>query len=115
MSAMASIGLVGVSTQTTLVRPGPDRRADGVEVGQVRRSVCSTPHGPATAREEPVGAAVGVVGDDDVVAGAEHGAQHGVLGGEAGGEGERRARRPSSAARHSSSAVRVGLALRLYS
>ena len=42
-------------------------------------------------------------------------AQQAVLGGEAGGEGEARARPPSSAARFSSSAVRVGLALRLYS
>ena len=47
MSAMASIGLVGVSTQTTLVCPGRIAAADGVEVGEVH-GVCSTPHGPAT-------------------------------------------------------------------
>ena len=65
--------------------------------------------------DQPVGAAVGVVGDDDVVAGAQDGAQQGVLGAEAGREREGPRRPPSSAARHSSSAVRVGLALRLYS
>ncbi len=67
--------------------PGPDRGAHGVEVGQVDLGVVDAPRA-GDARDEPVGAAVRVVGHDDVVAGAEHGAQHDVLGAEARGEGE---------------------------
>ena len=98
--------------------PGPDRGADGVEVGEVRPGVKSTPHGPRDPGDQPVRAAVRVVRDDHVVArGAAAPRSTRVLGGEARREREARRRRPppSSAARHSSSAVRVGFAEREYS
>ena len=61
-----SVGFVGVSTHTSLVS-GRTARRDRVEVGLVDHVVLEAP-----AREhlvdEPVGAAVEVVGDDDVVA-----------------------------------------------
>ena len=44
-------------------------------------------HALEDAREQAVGAAVGVVGDDDVVAGLEQ-VEEGVLGGHAAGEGQ---------------------------
>ena len=48
------------------------------------------PPGAGNLREEPVGAAIGVVGDDRVVAGTAHRANDRVLGREARGEGEAR-------------------------
>ena len=73
-------------------------------------------HAPALVDlgEEPERSAVGVVGDEDVIAGRADGAEQAVFGGHAGGEGQRPGP-PSSAARHCSSAVRVGLAEREYS
>ena len=59
--------------------------------------------------DQTEGAAVGVVGDDHVVAGRER-AQDGVLGGQPAGEGEP-VSAPSSEARLASSAARVGLPL----
>ena len=114
MSATLSSGLVGVSTQITLVTPGRTARGDGVDVGQ--RGWCvGEPPRLGHAGEEPVGAAVGVVGDDGVVAGPADRAQQGVLRREPRCEGETPGAPPSSAARHSCSASRVGLALREYS
>ena len=60
MSAMPSSGLVGVSTQTTLVRPGLDRGEHRVGVGQVDRRVLDAPR-PEHARDQAVRAAVRVV------------------------------------------------------
>ena len=68
MSPMLSSGLVGVSTQTSLVSPGPDRGAHRVDVGDRRRAVLEAPD-LLDLVEEPEGAAVRVVGDDHVVAG----------------------------------------------
>ena len=87
MSTIPSSGLVGVSTQITLVRPG--RIA-------ARNASTSWPPGgrevqtPALLhlREQPVGAAVGIAGDHDVVAGPAEGAEQRVLGGQPGGEGQ---------------------------
>ena len=64
--------------------------------------------------DQPERAAVGVAGQDHVVARAADGAQQGVLGGQAAGEGQP-ARTALERGQASSSAVRVGLALRLYS
>ena len=69
MSAMPSSGLVGVSTQTTRVRAGLDRGAHGVVVADGGDGVLDAPV-PEDRVEEAVGAAVGVRGHDDVVAGA---------------------------------------------
>jgi hypothetical protein len=87
--------------------------AHGLDRGQVRRRPVDAP-ALVDLGEEPEGAAVRVVGDDDVVAGVAHRAQQAVLGGEPRGEGEP-VPPPSMAARHSSSAVRVGFAEREYS
>ena len=114
MSAMPSSGLVGVSTQTSLVWPGVIAAPDRVDVGQRDRGVRDAPALDHLV-EQAVGAAVRVVGDHHVVARVEQRPDQGVLGGQPGGEREARARRSSSAARLPSSAVRVGLAERLYS
>ncbi len=87
MSAMPSSGLVGVSTQTILVRPGTDRGAHGVEVAHVGDGVLDALR-LRDLVEVAVGAAVGVVGDDDVVARDEQRAGDGVLARQARGEGE---------------------------
>ena len=69
MSAMPSSGLVGVSTQTTFVLPGRIAARNGVDVVPVGRREARGPSGSCDLGEQPVGAAVRVVGDDDVVAG----------------------------------------------
>ena len=76
MSAMPSSGFVGVSHQTTRV-VGPQRRAQGVEVGEVDRRVLDAPRREHLV-DQPERAAVGVVRDDDVVAGAQQHAQQDV-------------------------------------
>ena len=80
-STTFSVGLVGVSTQISFV-VGAHRRRDRVEVGLVDHRVLEAP-----AREhlvdEPVGAAVEVVGDHDVVAGGADRGDQRVLGGHA--------------------------------
>ena len=83
----SSIGLVGVSTQTSLVRPGLDRGGHRVDVGDRGRAEVEAPD-LGDLVEEPERAAVGVVGDDGVVAGAGQRPDDRVLGGEPGGEGE---------------------------
>ena len=105
MSAMPSSGLVGVSTQTTWVCPGRIAARTASTSAMVRDRVLDAPTAGDLV-EQPVGAAVGVVGDDDVVAGPEQRAQHGVLAGEAGGEGEPARRRPR--ARRSTPRARCG-------
>jgi hypothetical protein len=113
MSAMLSNGFVGRLDPDELGRPRAHGGSDGVGVGEVDR-VELQPPALQHLGEEPVRPAVRVVGDDHVVAGSADRTQQRVLCGEAAGEGH--PRRPSSrAARHSSSAVRVGLALREYS
>ena len=66
MSAMLSSGLVGVSIQTSLVA-GRSAAAHRVEVVDRRRGVVQAPV-LRDLVEQPVGAAVGVVRDDHVVA-----------------------------------------------
>ena len=114
MSPMLSSGLVGVSTQTSRGLAGPDRGAHRVHVGDRRRGVREAPR-LLDLGEQPVGAAVRVVGDDHVVAGRAERLQQGVLGGQAAGEREARARPPRARRWCASSAVRVGFALREYS
>ena len=87
MSPMVSIGLVGVSTQTSLVLTGPDRGADGVDVAHRGRAVVEAPD-LLDLVEEAERAAVRVVGDDGVVAGPGERTDQGVLGGQPAGEGE---------------------------
>ena len=65
MSAMPSSGLVGVSAQIDRGAAGLDRGADVVEVAEIGRRVRKAPR-LSDFGEQPVGAAVGVVGDDDV-------------------------------------------------
>ena len=113
MSAMSSSGLVGVSHQITRV-VGAQRRPHRVDVGEVDRGVLDAPR-PEHLVDQPERAAVGVVRDHDVVAGRQQRAQQRVRGGQPGRERQPACRPPSSAARHSCSAVRVGLALREYS
>ena len=69
MSTSLSSGLVGVSIQKSFVF-GRDRGAHRVEVAHVdvgKREAVALEH----AREEPVGSAVEIVADDDVVARGE--------------------------------------------
>ena len=87
MSAMLSSGFVGVSTQTSVRAARLDRGAHRVDVVQRHGGVVDAP-ALEHARDQPVGAAVRVVRDDDVAAGRAERAQHGVLGGHAGGERE---------------------------
>ena len=112
MSAMLSSGLVGVSHQITRVVGRIAARTASRSSRSAGRVLDAPPR--EHPGEQPERAAVGVAGDDDVVAGLADGAQQGVLGGEA--RGERQPAVPSSSAASAScSAVRVGLALRLYS
>ena len=90
MSAMPSSGLVGVSTQTTLVRPGWIAATTASASDRSTGGVLDAPR-PEHPRDQAVGAAVRVVRDDDVVARAQRRAQQGVLRGEA--RREREARR----------------------
>ena len=62
-----------------------DRRADRVEIGQRHRRVADAPLREHLV-DQPEGAAIGVVGDDDVIAGPQQRAQRTVGGGHAGGE-----------------------------
>ena len=87
MSPMVSIGLVGVSTHTSLVRPGTIAAATA-STSATGAGLWSRPQTLATLSKRRKRAAVGVVGDDDVVAGPGERPDDGVLGGEAGGEGE---------------------------
>ncbi len=107
-SITLSDGLVGVSTQTSAVSARTARR-DRVEVALVDHVVLE-----AEAREhlvdEPVGAAVEVVGEDDVRAGARDRGDQRVLGGHAGGERAARARPRARRARLERRARRVGRA-----
>ena len=91
-----------------------DRRAHRVEVGQRHRRVLDTPL-PEHLVDQPEGAAVGVVGDDDVVAGAQHRAQRAVGGGHAGAERPAEACRPRPRPAPSPAPTRVGLPVRAYS
>ncbi len=84
MSAMDSSGLVGVSTMISLVC-GVIGRAHRVEVGQRHRRVVDPPLGEHLV-DEPEGAAVGVVGHHDVIAGTQHRTQRAVGGGHPGAE-----------------------------
>ena len=75
MSTMPSSGLVGVSIQTTRV-VGRSAARSGVEVGEVDGRVLDAPRREDLV-DQPEGAAVGVVRDHQVVAGAhEHAQQH---------------------------------------
>ena len=78
MSAIDSSGLVGVSTQISLVF-AVIAVAHGVEIRQRHRGVVDAPLREHLV-DEPEGAAVGVVGDHDVVAGPQHRAQRAVGG-----------------------------------
>ena len=113
MSTMESSGLVGVSTQTT--RAGRSRQGlpDGLRVGHRHRLVAHLP-GRQDLVEQPVGAAVGVVRDEHVIAGRQtvRSRQSSAAMPEAKASA---LAPPSSAARHSSSAARVGFAVREYS
>ena len=110
---MLSSGLVGVSTQTMLRLAGADRGADGVDVGDRRGAVLEPPD-LLDLVEEPERAAVRVVGDDHVVAGRQSARIR--VSSAARPEANAKPRSPSSsAAMVPSSAVRVGLAERLYS
>ena len=93
MSITLSGGLVGVSTQISACRRGPPR-ATRVEVGLVDQVVLQAPAAEHLV-DEPVGAAVEVVREHDVIAGrADRGDQR-VLGGHARGERGRRGRPPA--------------------
>ena len=93
MSAMLSSGLVGVSTQTSLVCRGGSRPRTASR-SRERRGAVRQPPALLDLVEEPVRAAVRVVGDHDVVAGPAERADQRVLGGQAGGEREARAPPP---------------------
>ena len=87
MSVIFIIGLDGVSTHTRRVLLSlPTAAADGVEVGHVHGGVADAPL-PQHAADQAVGAAVGVVAEHDVVAGAGERADQRVLGGQARAEG----------------------------
>ena len=110
MSPMLSSGLVGVSTQTSLVSPGPDRGAHRVDVGDRRRRCARGPSGCSTlsnSRKVPPYASSGITTWSP---GRHSAAQQGVLGGQAAGEREARARPPRAPRALPSRAVRVGLA-----
>ena len=113
MSAMLSSGLVGVSTQTSLVSPGPDRGAHRVEVGD-RGRVVPNPQAVATlsnSRNVPPYASSGIT----TWSPGRHSARMRVSSA-ASPLAKANPRSPSSsAAMLPSSAVRVGLAERLYS
>jgi hypothetical protein len=91
----------------------PDRRPDGVEVGEVDRGDLDPPAG-VDLRDLPPGAAVDVVGHHDVVARGEQ-PEHRVLGGEARGEAHRRVGVLEGGEARPARAVRVGLPVRAYS
>ena len=100
-------GLVGVSHHTTLV--SSHRLAHGVEIREIHRVELEPPP-LQDLRQDPVGAPVHVVTEDHVVAGLEDGEQHRL-----GGHARREAQAVgalSRAARHVSSAVRVGFPVR---
>ena len=110
-SVSRSTGLVGVSRNSICVdgRNARSRRVEirGVHVGEVELIF------PQHPLEQPVGAAVGVVGDDDVIAGLQQ-RHDGALAAmpEANANA---ALPPSMAARLPSSALRVGFCVRAYS
>ncbi len=87
MSVIFIIGFDGVSTHTSRVLLGRHGRRHGVKIGHVHRGVADAPL-PQNPADQPVGAAVGVVAEHNVVAGAGQRTDHGVLGGQAGAEGE---------------------------
>ena len=62
-----------------------DRRADRVEIGQRDRGVLHTPLGEDLV-DQPERSAVGVVGDDHMITGAQQRTQHAVAGRHAGAE-----------------------------
>ena len=86
MSTIVSVGLVGVSIQTSVVPSGHVAR-ERLEVGEVGDAVHSMPAGPSTCRHEAERAAVRVVGMITRSPGVEQ-PQHRVLGGHAAGERE---------------------------
>ena len=91
---------------------GPDRGPHGVDVGDRRRGRSPAPQRSSDLGEQPERAAVGVVGDDDVVARAAAPCAA-ACPRRPGPTAKASPRRPpSSAARHSCSASRVGLAVR---
>ena len=86
MSPMLSSGLVGVSIHTDFVRPGTIA-ARTASTSLTGAELYSSPHGGHLV-DQPVGAAVRVVGDHHVVAGVADRPQQGVLGSQPGGERE---------------------------
>ena len=108
MSITLSSGLVGVSTQISLVS-GRSAARDRVEVGLVDE-VVGEPEAGQHLVDQPVGAAVEVERQDQVVAGVERGGEQRVGGGHPAREGAPWP--PSSSPRARSSAARVGFAER---
>ena len=86
MSAMPSSGLVGVSTQTIFVSGRIAART--ASESETFAGLYVQPPALGDPGEEPVRAAVRVVGDHHVVAGPADRPQQGVLGGQAAGEGQ---------------------------
>ncbi len=84
MSAMDSNGLVGVSTQISRVCGVIAART--ASTSDSATGVYWTSHSGEHLVDQPEGAAVGVVGDDHVVAGPQHRPQRAVGGGHAGTE-----------------------------
>ena len=78
-------GRVGGGLQPDELRVLPEGGLDGSDVGGVDHRVVDAP-GPEGLVDEPPGAAVGVVTEDEVVTGAQQNAQDDVGGGHAGGE-----------------------------
>ena len=113
MSAMPAAGW-WVSRPRPASSARPDRGGDRVDVGQRCRAVLDAP-ALLDLVEEPERAAVRVVGHHHVVAGVEQAART-IVSSAASPEANANPRSPSSsAAMLPSSAVRVGLAERLYS
>ena len=108
MSTTLSSGFVGVSTQTSFVS-GRTRARDRVGVGLVDEVVVAGPSGEHLV-DQPVGAAVEVVGQHDVVAGLAAAVSSAWVGRHA--AGERGAVAALELAERRSSAARVGLAER---
>ena len=113
MSAMPSSGLVGVSTQTTFVRPGWIA-ATTASASDRSTGVCSMPHGPNTRairRYVPPYASLGTT----TWSPGRRVARSRVSSAARPDANAKPAAPPSAAASADSSAVRVGLAEREYS
>ncbi len=113
MSAMFSIGFVGVSTQTTLVRPGSIAAATA-STSATWAVVWSSPHGDSTlskSRKLPPYASLGTT----MWSPGRQSARSSVSSAASPLAKANPCDPSSSAAMHPSRAVRVGLALREYS